>query len=101
MVSDCLSPSGTQRAGKHHKLSEVDNVDTPPAMPLLPGREADLQEQQANGQAQGQLNGQAYGQGLQPEGQLSGQGLRADGQGSPKRLRVTPQVGAYLLTHAS
>ncbi|DBA89209.1 hypothetical protein WJX77_000076 [Trebouxia sp. C0004] len=64
LVSDCLSPSGSLRPGKHHKLSEVGNVDTPPARPMTP-MEARLAEEEAQGQ-------------------------QAEGQASPKRLRVTP-----------
>ena len=66
LVSDCLSPTGGLRPGKHHKLSEVGNVDTPPARPMTP-MEARLAEEEAQGQ-------------------------QAEGQASPKRLRVTPLV---------
>jgi len=65
-VSDCLSPTGSLRPGKHHKLSEVGNVDTPPARPMTP-LEARLAEEEAQSQ-------------------------QAEGQAGPKRLRVTPLV---------
>ncbi len=66
LVSDCLSPTGSLRPGKHHKLSEVGNVDTPPARPMTP-LEARLAEEEAQSQ-------------------------QAEGQAGPKRLRVTPLV---------
>lgn len=56
MVSDCLSPTTSLRPSKHHKLSEVNNVDTPPARPITPleargAEEEEVQSQQAAGQA--------------------------------------------------
>ena len=66
LVSDCLSPTGSLRPSKHHKLSEVANVDTPPARPMTP-LEARLAEEEAQSQ-------------------------QAEGQAGPKRLRVTPLV---------
>lgn len=37
LISDCLSPTGSLRTNRHHKLSEVDGVDTPPPRPITPG----------------------------------------------------------------
>lgn len=66
MVSDCLSPTSSLRPSKHHKLSEVDNVDTPPARPINP-MGTRLAEEEGGSQL-------------------------ADGQASPKRVKVTPLV---------
>lgn len=37
LISDCLSPTGSLRTNRHHKLSEMDGVDTPPPRPITPG----------------------------------------------------------------
>ena len=37
LISDCLSPTGSLRTNRHHKLSEADGVDTPPPRPITPG----------------------------------------------------------------
>ena len=73
MVSDCLSPTSSLRPSKHHKLSEVDNVDTPPAQPIPPMGSRIAEEQEAQSQ-------------------------QADGQASPKRVKVAPLVSAFLVT---
>ena len=77
MVSDCLSPTTSLKPGKHHKLSEVDNVDTPPAQPISDPMYA------SSGGKQVQSTYQQAG--------------LANGQASPKRLRVTPAVSTCLL----
>ena len=58
LVSDCLNPTNSMRSSKHHKLSEADAVDTPPARPInaldtasdtSPGEEEEVQSRQMDG----------------------------------------------------
>lgn len=75
MVSDCLSPANSLKPSRHHKLSEADNVDTPPARPMSEptcnqGEEDEVQSRQ---QEPGMSNGQS----------------------SPKRLKVATGVRAF------
>ncbi|KAL3160650.1 hypothetical protein ABBQ32_010571 [Trebouxia sp. C0010 RCD-2024] len=74
MVSDCLSPANSLKPSRHHKLSEADNVDTPPARPMSEptcnqGEEDEVQSRQ---QEPGMSNGQS----------------------SPKRLKVATGADA-------
>lgn len=72
MVSDCLSPAASLKHSKHHKLTEADNVDTPPARPMSDPTysQGDEEEVQSRQQEPGMTNGQP----------------------SQKRLRVAPVV---------
>ena len=72
MVSDCLSPAASLKHSKHHKLSEADNVDTPPARPMSDPMYSQGEEEQVQSRQQepGMTNGQP----------------------SQKRLRVAPVV---------
>ena len=77
MVSDCLSPASSLKPTKHHKLSEADNVDTPPARPVsaAPVQGGDEEEEVQSSYQQAAMT---------------------DGQTSPKRLRVTLMVSALM-----
>ena len=72
MVSDCLSPTTSSKPNRHHKLSEVDNVDTPPARLMsdpMPDQRGEEEVQSSHQQP-----------------------AMTDGQSQPKRVRVTPVV---------